>query len=281
MTRNGSSFERPTWERRTIVLARSSGLGDAVLPIPDAGHFEGKPETWQARRARAAESCENSNGFGLTIGQIASVFPTPDANSGDVTAMLPTPQAYEADHGGSQDPEKRRATGHQVYLSDVVEKSLPTPRATDGVNGGPNQRGSAGDLAMPSIAAQLPTPTAEAKRFATPRVGGGNDRYPAPSQISGEHGRDLGPDLVTAMSSSFSAILPTPAASDSSAGKTSRGNERSSELLLAGLTRAMLRIASSGASVTMTSRKRSGRGKQSPDGEHLTPLFPIDEATSG
>jgi DNA (cytosine-5)-methyltransferase 1 len=27
---------------------------------------------------------------------------------------------------------------------------LPTPRATDGVNGGPNQRGSSGDLAMGS-----------------------------------------------------------------------------------------------------------------------------------
>ena len=37
---------------------------------------------------------------------------------------------------------------------------LPTPRATDGTKGGPNQRGSSGDLTLPSAAARmLPTPT--------------------------------------------------------------------------------------------------------------------------
>lgn len=34
---------------------------------------------------------------------------------------------------------------------------LPTPRATDGTNGGPNQRGSKGDLMLPSAVALLPT----------------------------------------------------------------------------------------------------------------------------
>ena len=38
---------------------------------------------------------------------------------------------------------------------------LPTPRATDGTKGGPNQRGSSGDLMLPSAVHQLlPTPTA-------------------------------------------------------------------------------------------------------------------------
>lgn len=38
---------------------------------------------------------------------------------------------------------------------------LPTPRATDGTKGGPNQRGSSGDLMLPSADVQLlPTPTA-------------------------------------------------------------------------------------------------------------------------
>src|SRR5580658_8294886 len=36
-----------------------------------------------------------------------------------------------------------------------------TPRATDGTHGGPNQRGSSGDLMLPSAVAHLlPTPTA-------------------------------------------------------------------------------------------------------------------------
>jgi DNA (cytosine-5)-methyltransferase 1 len=33
---------------------------------------------------------------------------------------------------------------------------LPTPRASDGEKGGPNQRGSKGDLTMPSLAPRLP-----------------------------------------------------------------------------------------------------------------------------
>ena len=40
-------------------------------------------------------------------------------------------------------------------------RMLPTPRATDGTKGGPNQRGSSGDLMLPSAVVQLlPTPTA-------------------------------------------------------------------------------------------------------------------------
>src|SRR5690606_26028829 len=35
---------------------------------------------------------------------------------------------------------------------------LPTPRATDGTKGGPNQRGSSGDLMLPSAVQLLPTP---------------------------------------------------------------------------------------------------------------------------
>ncbi|WP_419705326.1 DNA cytosine methyltransferase [Promicromonospora sp. NFX87] len=37
---------------------------------------------------------------------------------------------------------------------------LPTPRATDGTKGGPNQRGSSGDLMLPSAVTLLPTPKA-------------------------------------------------------------------------------------------------------------------------
>ena len=36
---------------------------------------------------------------------------------------------------------------------------LPTPRATDGTKGGPNQRGSSGDLMLPSAVTLLPTPS--------------------------------------------------------------------------------------------------------------------------
>src|SRR5690606_20084476 len=42
---------------------------------------------------------------------------------------------------------------------DGIAQLLPTPRATDGEKGGPNQRGSKGDLMLPSAVQLLPTPS--------------------------------------------------------------------------------------------------------------------------
>ena len=53
-----------------------------------------------------------------------------------VVALLPTPRATR---GGS---------------STEILAMLPTPRATDGTKGGPNQRGSKGDLMLPSAVVQ-------------------------------------------------------------------------------------------------------------------------------
>lgn len=76
------------------------------------------------------------------------------------TPLLPTPNATEGRKGTTQPAETRRAQGHQVYLSNAIGSLLPTPRATDGTKGGPNQRGSSGDLMLPSAVATLPTPAA-------------------------------------------------------------------------------------------------------------------------
>jgi hypothetical protein len=79
---------------------------------------------------------------------------------GTATAhLLKTPTAQLAVNGGSQHPDKRKAGGHGPTLADEVEHLLPTPRATDGTKGGPNQRGSSGDLMLPSaVMTLLPTP---------------------------------------------------------------------------------------------------------------------------
>ena len=71
--------------------------------------------------------------------------------------LLPTPTANLGRNGGGQDAEKRRAGGHAVSIEDVaisLPKLLPTPRASDGPHGGPNSRGSKGDLALPSAVSQ-------------------------------------------------------------------------------------------------------------------------------
>jgi hypothetical protein len=112
-----------------------------------------------------------------------------------VTGTLPllkTPTAQLAVNGGSQHPDKRKAGGHGPTLADEVEHLLPTPlasakgpsqreiaegnpyhrletaiallptpRATDGTKGSPNQRGSKGDVMLPgAVIRLLPTPTA-------------------------------------------------------------------------------------------------------------------------
>jgi hypothetical protein len=89
--------------------------------------------------------------------------------------LLPTPQtAYD---GRSQEAWReakgRAAQKHQAGeyapgtgapgMMDLQRAValLPTPRATDGTHGGPNQRGSSGDLMLPSaVMSLLPTPTA-------------------------------------------------------------------------------------------------------------------------
>jgi len=416
MTRAGTAFERQIPVLRMSGTVLSSGRGDetSLLPTPDASHFEGRPETWTARRQRSvydpATQTGAGNGFGLTIGMISQLFPTPDTGSGkrgarsempssrflpdgrrehalsidDVTALLPTPttrrgqnetatrkpgsrhhdgrmlddaavllptpQTYEGSHGGSQHPDKRRDGNHQVYLSDVIEHELmPTPRGTDGAHGGPNARGSAGDPMLSGVAAQLPTPTAtdshghKTNNRNEPVLPGIAARLPTPTTSDangpGGHGSRGGlPDLRTEISKlptpaardwksghsnllgtnsrplneivQAGGLLPTPAASDSTAGQTSRSGERSGEMLLGGIARtvsrqssasstspelpssltgetalatftaAMLTRVSFGVSAATTTRKRSKRGKRSPEDEHPSLLSLIDEATT-
>lgn len=79
----------------------------------------------------------------------------------------------------------------------IASGSLPTPLATDGANGGPNQRGSKGDLRL-SSAVQLPTPTVD-----------GNYNRKGASAKSGD-------GLHTAL------MLATPTARDWKTGKASQ-----------------------------------------------------------
>lgn len=65
---------------------------------------------------------------------------------GSLTALLPTPTATDAKQSSGANP----AWGHGVTLTDAARSLLPTPRATDGTKGGPNQRGTSGDLMLPS-----------------------------------------------------------------------------------------------------------------------------------
>ncbi|MGL4745032.1 MAG: DNA cytosine methyltransferase [Dermatophilaceae bacterium] len=67
----------------------------------------------------------------------------------DHHALFTDPLAGDADRASL-----RHSRGNDTLLGAL----LPTPRASDGSHGGPNQRGSNGDLMLPSAVALLPTP---------------------------------------------------------------------------------------------------------------------------
>ena len=73
-----------------------------------------------------------------------------DAGRASMT-LLPTPRSSDANGAG--------AHGECGLDLRTTIALLPAPRATDGTKGGPNQRGSSGDLMLPSaVHAPLPTP---------------------------------------------------------------------------------------------------------------------------
>lgn len=137
--RSGVIFGRPTWEPRTAG-------SESLLLLPTVTVQDGQN----------------------TGGPAEFIRNTPPLNTR--VLMLPTPSANLGDNGGSQNPDKRRAGGHQPSIADVAEhKLMPTPqahdaqqgRASDAAKGGPNQRGSKGYLMLPSAVTLLPTVRAQ------------------------------------------------------------------------------------------------------------------------
>ena len=119
------------------------------------------------------------------VGAVAALLPTPVARDakgvashhrggpdlGTVAALLPTPTVTDLGSNktieeweewtGRMQREHGNGNGHGASLHIEALKMLPTPRATDGTKGGPNQRGSSGDLMLPSAVHHLlPTPRA-------------------------------------------------------------------------------------------------------------------------
>jgi hypothetical protein len=84
-------------------------------------------------------------------------------------------------------------------LATAVSRLIfPTPRASDGSHGGPNQRDSSGRLGLSAIAAQYPTPAAQdAKNSTLPPSQRERDSVPGALLRSGEKpGGQMNPDWV-------------------------------------------------------------------------------------
>lgn len=157
MMRNGQVSKLPMWEPPTSGSESSSSPNEKTLMgTPRATEYKGSGpvgsashQDWLDKHYLTAQALQVQSD----------------------TVLLKTPTSQLAVNGGSQHPDKRKAGGHGPTLADEIEHTLPapiaedpspslfpTPRASDGKNGGPNQRGSKGDYALPAIQNLLPTP---------------------------------------------------------------------------------------------------------------------------
>lgn len=67
--------------------------------------------------------------------------------------LLPTPKANDSKATRTSQRAKDLYSAGPTLTDAVL--LLPTPRASDGEKGGPNQRGSKGDLALPAVAHRI------------------------------------------------------------------------------------------------------------------------------
>lgn len=102
---------------------RTSGSDFTGWPTANAGPQNDNDSTWERRRQELKDKHINGNGFGLTLGQAATL------------AGWRSPDAFT--RGGPQDAARRAAGGHQVNLQDQASQlAMPsgwqTPKASDG-----------------------------------------------------------------------------------------------------------------------------------------------------
>jgi hypothetical protein len=116
---------------------------------------------------------QTSDGFGPKTPEALAADPHSPANLRErVLDLLPTPTAAAAD--GNQ-TSRGGPRADELLLGGIAQAAteclLPTPRASDGPKGSPNQHGSRGDLMLaPAVLNLLPTPTTE------PTTGNGHAR---------------------------------------------------------------------------------------------------------
>lgn len=175
MTRSGVASAPPTSAPPTDASACSCSPGGAwMLPTPLTSYSHRTPDQWLDQRPAGSGTRRAVIGdLEILIATLttptlgtAPLLPTPTASDAkncthrtqkggpslpDEARLLPTPRASDTGTAG-----RRAGQGFRPPLSQQVlpladpQAFLPTPRATDGTKGCPAQRGSKGDLMLPS-----------------------------------------------------------------------------------------------------------------------------------
>lgn len=146
--RSGSLFQRPTLEPATGGRGGFAGHGgrwDTPDGMPEA------PNTGSNRKAQVA-------GLGNQAQQVTT---------------WATPQAR--DHKNPDKPEsgnyqRKLEQGYTIDLNSQAAK-WASPKASDGQHGGPNMRGSKGELPLPSQAAKWATPDCNTSTYSNGKMG--------------------------------------------------------------------------------------------------------------
>jgi DNA (cytosine-5)-methyltransferase 1 len=137
----------------------------------------------------------------MTVIETAQPLPTPTAldakdcpqrthhngpSRPDEARRLPTPGASHAGTTGHRDGAGRRPSSPPQMLPTADPGVLlPTPRATDGTKGVPAQRGSKGDLMLPSaIIRLLSPPTQDATSSSSKAATRMNPRQRGPGSVA-------------------------------------------------------------------------------------------------
>jgi hypothetical protein len=172
--RNGVAYALPTWEHRTADSGSSSSPSDELELFMTPVAKEGEKATFQqgtAQKARTGQvwltnQVRDIHDWNLLPTTTAMDYKASGGGYNGQTnvtltdaivrgrGLLPTPRTSD-----TNGPERHGTGGPD--LRTIASELLPTPRATDGTKGGPNQRGSSGDLMLPSaVQTLLPTPRA-------------------------------------------------------------------------------------------------------------------------
>lgn len=142
-------FAHPKWGGHTAASESSSSRG---LPTPRARDWKRGGKDGLEELLLPTPRTSDTNGAGKHGSG------GPDLRT--VVSLLPTPRA--TDHKDSMTaPAARRhvEAGNGTLPETLGVVLLPTPRASDGSKGGPNQRGSSGDLTLPSAVVRIGVPT--------------------------------------------------------------------------------------------------------------------------
>lgn len=171
---NADCSRRLKWAQATS--ARGSSSSSWPTPTVMLSGEGTDPEVFRARAEKLKEQHRGrtGNGAGPDLAMAVKMWPTPNATDGDkgtpgqefagglpsltraATALWPTPEAR--DGKGAPQTKLQDRGGKGAPLNEIAVLWM-TPRASDAEHGGPEQRDSSGNAALPSQASNWSSPT--------------------------------------------------------------------------------------------------------------------------